>query len=82
MKTFIRSSARLCTKPGYYRKIADRLQPKRDALLDAAEAKGDVFTTDRDSDERRQADKLTAKIRWAISMNVAQVNMLAEANRS
>lgn len=79
---FIKSSARICTKPGYYLKIINRLTPIRDELLNAAEAKGDVYTTDKESEERKQADKLTAKIRWAISRHKSQLIMLRESRAS
>ena len=77
MQKTIRSSAR--TKPGpiYYKKILDRLEPQRNGLLDSAceiEAANETILdlpdrkqTKREAIEmRRQADKLTAKIRWAI----------------
>ena len=77
---FIKSMAKICEKPGYYLKIINRLQPIRDELLDAAYAKGDIYTTDKDSEERRQADKLTGKIRWAISRHYSQLIMLNKAS--
>lgn len=78
MKKFIKSSCRTKPDPGYYKKIIDRLQPKRNALLAAAEDKGDVFETDPVSDERRAADKLTAKIQWAITQLRVALNMVAD----
>lgn len=77
-KTFIKSSVRISPIPGYYRKIVDRLEPQRNALLDAAIEKGDIYTHQKDSDERRKADKLTQKIRWAIMMNRSQCILFFE----
>ena len=75
MQKFIRSSCRTKDDPGYYKKIIDRLQPKRDELLNQAEAAGDVFTTDPESDFRRLADKMTAKIQWAIFQLRVSINL-------
>lgn len=77
MQKTIRSSARTKPDPLYYKKILDRLEPQRNALLDRAceiEEANDTLSdianreaTNREAAElRRQADKLTAKIRWAI----------------
>lgn len=78
MKTCIRSSVRTNPNPDYYRKLINRLEPKRNALLERAEADGDVYTTDPDSPARREADKLTAKIRWALVQHRCALNMKAE----
>lgn len=74
----IKSMVRTKPDPAYYRKIIERLTPKRNDLLDAAEAKGDVYERDPTSDERRQADKLTHKIRWAITQMKVALNMTSK----
>lgn len=79
MSKFIKSMCRTKPDPAYYKKIIDRLQPKRDALLNQAEAAGDVFEGDPESDFRRQADKLTAKIRWAIRQLRVACNMVNQS---
>lgn len=78
MKTFIRSSMKTRPDPAYYQAVINRLQPKRDALLAAAEAKGDVYESDPDSAERREADKLSAKILWAIRQQRVATTMRKE----
>ena len=59
MQKTIRSSARTKPDPIYYKKIIDRLEPQRNALLDSA-------CKIEEQAETREAVELTAKIRWAI----------------
>lgn len=80
MKTYFRSSVRTNPDPNYYRKMIDRLQPRRDALLNQAEADGDIYLSDPESAARREADKLTAKIAWALVQLRCSLNMKAGAN--
>lgn len=78
MSQFIRSSCRTKPDPAYYRRIIDRLRPKRDELLNQASAAGDVFESDPISEFRRKADKLTAKILWAITQLKVAINMVRD----
>lgn len=75
MKQFIKSSTRTKPDPAYYKRIIDRLQPKRDALLNQAEAAGDVYESDPESEFRREANKLSAKISWAITQLGVAIRM-------
>lgn len=75
MSIFIKSSVKTKSDPLYYKRIVDRLQPKRDELLNQAESAGDVYESDPESEFRRKADRLTAKIQWAITQLMVSIRM-------
>lgn len=75
----IRSSSKTKPDPIYYRDIQNRLIPKRNELLDAACAIEETNPKSREAKLiRLQADRLTAKIGWAIFQQKVAFNIVRQ----
>lgn len=85
MKMFIKSSSRMKIDPLYHKRKVDSLQPKRDVLLNLACFIEDTLPGEYDCREvkllRRDADRLTARIRYHIDGLRISLNVEAEKRK-